>query len=113
MTDFLQIYCATPHAVTGVSPFELVHGRKMRTRLAVLKPSPSAHEPAQFKQRVSAQQNAMKAHFDQKHRVRHYSFQKGDKVRIKKPVRVKKAHPKFTPPVEVMKRVGPYTYLFG
>ncbi len=93
VTDLLQIYRATPHAVTGVSPFKLLHGRKMRTRLAVLKPSPSAHEPAQLKQRVSARQNAMKAHFDHKHRVRHYAFQKGDKVRIKKPVCKKKAHP--------------------
>ncbi len=83
-SDFLQIYRATSHAITGVSPFDLLHGRKMRTRLAVLKPSPSAHEPAQLKQHVSAQQNAMKAHFDRKHRVQHSAFQKGDKVRIKK-----------------------------
>lgn len=90
----------------------------LRTRLTVLKPSPSAHEPAQLKQRVSARQNAMKAHFDHRviiiiiiRRVRYYAFQKGDKVHIKKPVRVKQAHPKLTPPVEVMKRVNPYTYL--
>ncbi len=77
VTDFLQIYRATPHAVTGVSPFELLHGRKMHTSLAVLKPSPSAHEPAQLKQHVSARQNAMKSHFDHKHRVRHSAFKKG------------------------------------
>ncbi len=63
----------------------------------------SAHEPAQLKQCVSARQNAMKAHFDHKHRVQHSAFQKGDNVHIKKPVRGKKAHPKFTPTVEVMK----------
>lgn len=33
VTDFLQVYCSTPHATTGVSPFELLHGRKMRTKL--------------------------------------------------------------------------------
>lgn len=46
VTDFLQIYRATPHFVTGVSSFELLHGRKMITRFNVLKPSPSGNGPA-------------------------------------------------------------------
>lgn len=36
--DFLQVYRATPHAMNGASPFELMHGRKMRTKLNVLSP---------------------------------------------------------------------------
>lgn len=54
---FLQVYRATPHAMTGASPFGLMHGCKMRTKLNVLSPpamtgrdawqgvpSPKAHE---------------------------------------------------------------------
>ena len=83
----------------------------MRTCLNVLKPSPSGQAPKQLQKRFSSRQDVMKSRFDQKHRVRNFSFQKGDKVRIKKSAHVPKAHPKFTPPVEVRKKVGPYTYL--
>nr|XP_055067975.1 uncharacterized protein K02A2.6-like [Misgurnus anguillicaudatus] len=38
VTEFLHVYRATPHFTTGVTPFELLHGRKMRTRLDVLAP---------------------------------------------------------------------------
>ncbi|ROL52624.1 Polypeptide N-acetylgalactosaminyltransferase 17 [Anabarilius grahami] len=64
-----------------------------------------------LQKRVSSRQDVMKSRFDHKHRVRHFYFQKGDKVRTKKSVHVPKAHPKFTPPVEVRKKVVPYTYL--
>ena len=33
MTAFLQTYRATPHSMTNASPFELMFGRKMRTKL--------------------------------------------------------------------------------
>ena len=36
MTAFLQIYRPTPDSMTNVSPFELMFGRKMRTKLAVM-----------------------------------------------------------------------------
>lgn len=84
------------------SPFKFFHGRKMCTRLNVLKPSPSGHEPKHLQKRV------MKSRFDHKHRVRHSSFQKGDKVHLKSK-HVPKPHPKFTHSVEVRKKVGPYT----
>ena len=35
ITQFLHVYRSTPHAVTGVSPSELLHGRKMRTKLNI------------------------------------------------------------------------------
>ena len=35
VTKFLQNYRATPHAATGESPLELLHKRKMRTKLNV------------------------------------------------------------------------------
>ena len=32
-SEFLQMYRATPHTATNVSPFEAMHGRRMRTAL--------------------------------------------------------------------------------
>ena len=39
------------------------------------------------------------------------NFQAGDKVRIRKPWRVKKGEPKFTTPRTVVNKKGPNTYL--
>lgn len=35
VTEFLQVYRATLHATTGTSPFQLMYGRKMRTKLSI------------------------------------------------------------------------------
>uniref|UniRef100_A0A3B3RYT1 Gypsy retrotransposon integrase-like protein 1 n=1 Tax=Paramormyrops kingsleyae TaxID=1676925 RepID=A0A3B3RYT1_9TELE len=99
VTDFLQVYRATPHAITGVSPFELLHGRKMRTSLDVLAPPSAVLDPSQLRKRVLARQEHMKLRFDHSRHVRPTCMH------------VMKAHPKFTPPVEVKEKVGSYTYL--
>ncbi len=53
VTDFYQVYRFTPHATTGVSPFELLHGRKMRTKLNLaLHPPASNLKPATVCKRV-------------------------------------------------------------
>ena len=36
MGDFLMMYRSTPHSTTGVSPAELLFGRKIRATLAQL-----------------------------------------------------------------------------
>lgn len=36
MTRMLQIYRATPHATTNATPFQLMRGRPMRTKLNIL-----------------------------------------------------------------------------
>ena len=33
LNHFLRVYCSTPHATTGKSPYELLFGRPMRTKL--------------------------------------------------------------------------------
>lgn len=52
VTETLQVYRATPHATTGLSPFELLHGRKMRTRLHVLPPPQTSIDKAVLCQSV-------------------------------------------------------------
>lgn len=67
VTDFLQVYCSTPHATTGVSPFELLHGRRMRTKLNVTFHSPAnTFQPAAVRKRVVIKQSQMKRYTDAK-----------------------------------------------
>ena len=50
----LMTYHVTPHSTTGVSPSELLLGRKLRTHLDLLRPDPSIRvEQKQLKQKTS------------------------------------------------------------
>lgn len=108
--DFLQTYRSTPHAMTGVSPFELLYRRKMRTKLTVFTPHSSNTQDQEVRQRVSIRQNKMKQYSDAKRGARVPTFQVGNRVRVRKPMHVPKGHSKFTQPVEIEKQVGPSTY---
>lgn len=100
--NWLQVYRATPHATTSTSPHELLYGRKMCTKLDVL-PLLSAMSPlAAFAHHaVQRQQHKMQCYTDAKPGARTPSFQPGEKVRIRKPQHVPKAHPRFTHPAEL------------
>ncbi|KAJ8356856.1 hypothetical protein SKAU_G00196500 [Synaphobranchus kaupii] len=114
VTEFLQVFRATPHATTGVSPFEMLHGRKMQTKLDILPlPVTYATTDAKVRQRVHRQQSKMKIYTAAKRGARIPQFQEGDKVRIKNPLHVLKGHSKFCAPVDVRRQVGPSTYVLG
>lgn len=110
VSDFLQVYRSTPHSTTGVSPSELLVGRKMRTRLNVLPPVSSSKDTAAVSQRVAAQQSKMKTYTDARRGARSPPFKEGDSVRVRKPTHVPKAHPRFTEPMRIQRKVGPATY---
>lgn len=73
LQSFLLTYRATPHATTGRAPCELFLGRKVRTRLDLLRPSVEDH--------VLQQQNQQKANHDR--HARHREFEVGQKVMVK------------------------------
>ncbi|KAL0190178.1 hypothetical protein M9458_012876 [Cirrhinus mrigala] len=110
VTEFLQVYRATLHSATGLSPFELLHARKMRTRLNVL-PPPTTHQDAPaLLQRVSLKQKKMKAYTDSRRVARTPDFKAGDWVRVRIPTHVPKAHPRFTNPRQIVHKLGTCTY---
>lgn len=112
VTAFLMDYRATPHATTGVSPFQLLHGRKMRTKLTVLPPSQNDDVPdSLIRRRVAQAQQKMKVYTDHKRGARMPVFQQGDRVRVKTPHHVPKAHPKLSKPQRIKKSVARGTYL--
>ena len=73
LAKFLFHYWNTPHSTTGMTPAELLLGRKLRSRLDLIKPD--------LTNQVVRKQNKQKAHHDQHARQR--SFREGDSVYVK------------------------------
>jgi transposase InsO family protein len=73
LSRFLLTYRVTPHSTTGVSPCELLQGRKLRTQLDLLRPDRAAM--------VTAKQMAQKDYHDRTARER--SFTVGESVKIR------------------------------
>ncbi len=111
--ELFRVYRATPHSATGLSPFELLHGRKMRTRLNVLPPPTTCQDAPALLQRVSLKQKKMKAYTDSRCVACTPDFKVGDWVRVCIPTHVPKAHPKFTNPCQIVRKLGACTYLLS
>ena len=73
VSRFLSRYGITPHSTTGVSPAEMLLGRRPRTRLDLLRPD--------INNRVQLRKQSQKWHHDQKARER--KFQRGDNVSVR------------------------------
>ncbi len=107
------MYRATSHSATGLSPFELLHGRKMRTRLNVLSPPTTRQDAPALLLRASLKQKKMKAYTDSRRVVRTPDFKVGDWVCVRIPTHVLKAHPRFTNPSQIVHKLGACTYLLS
>lgn len=114
VTNWLQIFRATPHATTATSPYELMYGRKMRTKLNIL-PLPTATSAVDDNARktVRKRQNKMQRYTDAKHGTREPSFRPGERVRVRKPQHVPKAHPGFTPQETIERNVVTPSFLLS
>ncbi len=96
VTEWLQVYRATPHATSGVSPYELLYGWKMRTKLNILPlHSEEKSDLAAVRANVKKKQDKMKQYTDRKHSARTPLFDVGWKVRIRLPRATPKGHPRF------------------
>ena len=73
LSRFLFAYRTTPHSATGVSPSELMFGRRLRTAMDNLRPNLS--------KRVQAGQDQQKSTYDK--RARQRQFQVNDLVYVK------------------------------
>jgi hypothetical protein len=73
LSRFLLAYRVTPHATTGVTPSELLQGRKLRTQLDLVRPD--------VNRRVHCRQQEQKIQHDRSARAREFGI--GDKVRVR------------------------------
>ncbi|KAK7881940.1 hypothetical protein WMY93_028114 [Mugilogobius chulae] len=75
VTNWLQVYRATPHATTATSPYELLYGRKMRTKLNILPLPPCTSTVDEFAQdSVLKKQSKMQRYTDSKRGAQVPSF---------------------------------------
>ena len=112
MRQFLMTYRSTPHATTGRSPSELLHGRQLRTMLHAATP-PSGKEPADrdvTRDRVAKQQQRQKAYWDRRNRPVDRAFRVGDWVRYRLMPVPRKGRDRFSPPHRITGLVGPSAY---
>ena len=109
---FLQTYRATIHPATGQSPFHLMRGRDMRTKL-------SAAGVGEIEQATQNRDSALRSHLKsyQDRYVARYNeragevkFNTGDLVRVKAPFGWKR---RFGPPLLITGQLGPVTFLLS
>ncbi|ROL53190.1 hypothetical protein DPX16_21123 [Anabarilius grahami] len=112
---FLHTYRATPHAVTKLSPAELLHGRQIKTKLHVggLPCVAPPKDQKNLKEIIQQSQNKMKEYTDRQRHANSPKIPVGSFVPIRKPGIIKKGHSKFTPPLKVVAHKGPATYLLA
>ena len=121
-TEYLQLfllnYRSTVQATTGRSPAELLHGRRMRTKLHVAAERPEvSSEQARSRNgllaRVRGKQRKQKAYFDRNNHVREPKFRVGDWVRWRLLRRQRKGKPRFSKPTQVAAVRGPASYVLA
>ena len=118
----LANYRSTVHSTTGTSPAELISGRKMRMPLDLLRlhpHSPSVHfslpststsststpdSDQSLRAHVSHRQRYYKQYADKRRRTSDRSFQTGDNVRYRIPVRHSKLDPVWSAPFKVISK---------
>ncbi|CAM4584129.1 unnamed protein product [Lepidochelys kempii] len=112
-TDFLQAYRAKQHATTQRSPAELLHGKQMNTKLNIaglLKARPEAPTEDDVRKTVEQNQAKYKPFTDKQWGAKEPKFEFGSFVRIRKPGILCKGDHKFTAPLKIIEKKGPYTY---
>lgn len=83
----------------------------MRTRLNVLPPPTMRQDAPALLERVSLKQKKMKAYTDSRHVARTPNFKVGDWVCVRIPTHVPKAHPRFTNPRQIVRKLGACNHL--
>ena len=101
----LMNYRATPHALTKMSPTELMIRRQLRLPLHVLQPplGDCRHKAGveDMECRIAGEQDKIQEKVDEAGGARDSSFAEDDLVKIMRPLRGKKLSPRFSTPVEV------------
>uniref|UniRef100_A0A3P8RTR8 Integrase catalytic domain-containing protein n=1 Tax=Amphiprion percula TaxID=161767 RepID=A0A3P8RTR8_AMPPE len=113
VTAMLQNYRATPHATTNESPFQLLRGRPMRTKLHILPQHDHTGCYNKVRVRIALQQAKSKSYTDKKRGAKPPKLAVGDKVHIRKPFYVGKGERQYTDPVSIQQQTGYSTFILS
>lgn len=102
-------YNATTHATTGKSPAELLHGKRMRTKLDVAGHRTVSTEPDPVRSRVEEKQRQQKRYADERRAASPCKFEPGEWVKIRKP-QCRKGESKYSEPMRIQERRGQDAY---
>lgn len=102
-------YRLAPHSVTGVSPFELLRGRKPNSHMC-----PGWMGRSKFvgidlegvREKIFESGVRSKEQYDRKNACREFSLEEGDWIKIKLPTKVRKGASIFSQPKQVVKDLG-------
>ena len=99
----LRNYHAIPHTLKGISPTELIIGRKLTLDLGALK-KPQPTTPTRRAEIIADKQKATKAYIDQKRRDKPRKLDIGDWIKLKRPQRGHKMKPFLSASLRITKR---------
>ncbi|XP_064475331.1 uncharacterized protein K02A2.6-like [Ornithodoros turicata] len=101
--EYLLNYRATPHSTTGVTPAELLFGRKIRTKLPQMQQKLSFED---IQERDSRKKRQMKAYSDHRRHAAHHGLHKGDSVLLKRTAPLSHETPYEPQPYKVIRIQG-------
>ena len=81
--NYLLQYRATPHSTTGVSPAELLFGRKIQTKLPQIKVREDSEMVKDVRKKHDERKMQQKHYFDKRHRAHEKVITQGDQVLVK------------------------------
>ena len=104
LMNYLYMYISTQHSVTGVSPAEMLYGRKLRTKL----PEIEQFNVDDISVRDQDNENIMKGkdYSDRKRNASENSVEKGDLVLLRNQKENKFSTPFMSTPVKVIDKFG-------
>ena len=83
--EYLAMYKAAPHKTTGKSPFELMFGRKMKTKLPRVKEKKEETDlDKEIREKHKKEKEKQKKYADEKRKAKEKDIKEGDKVIIKR-----------------------------
>lgn len=80
------MYRSTPHTTTGVSPAELMFGRRMRTKLPELEKSKFVEE--EVREQDARKKYKGKEYYDKVNQAKESRIERGDRVLVKEPKKI-------------------------
>lgn len=105
-------YRATTHATTGMTPSQLLHGRKMHTKLHCKQTLPTVKNDLELQNSVAKKQSKIKAYTDKKRGAKDPRFKIGDLVRVRKPGLLRRKQVgRFFEPRKIVAQKGSHTFV--